>query len=185
MHPSNAPGLQATLPALGTLDKYLPTSDSSSSLDDDSTSMGVGAAKLDLRDEVSVPATLALFLWPASLETDSFLLSKASDSRLVFKLSEWSEDADNLAWLIRGFFGAVDLGVGLEERVSRRLWEEIFVSGDEISMGSSEVEDLGLGLGIPDLDPFKLDVLNVPWPALPFPLTEEGVGEGVLRSLAF
>lgn len=85
--------------------------------------------------------------------------------------------------LIRAFFGALDLGVGLVDRVSRLLGGEIFVSGDEISMGSSEVEDLGLGVS--DFGPLKLEVLNLPWLALVFPFPEGGVGDDVLPSLAF
>ena len=66
--------------------EYALTSDSSNSLDDDSTSMGVGPVELSLRDVLSVPATLALFLRPISLDPDSLLLS-ASDNLFVFNLS--------------------------------------------------------------------------------------------------
>ena len=52
---------------------------------------------------------------------------------------------------MRGFFVAVDLRDGLVDRASRRFGGERFVSGDEISIGSSEVDDLGLG--VPDLSP--------------------------------
>lgn len=69
----------------------------------------------------------------------------------------------------------MDLGVGLVDRGSLRFGGERFVSGDEISMGSSEVDDLGLG--VPDLPPCKLDVLTL---ALAFPFPEGGVDEGVL-----
>ena len=72
--------------------------------------------------------------------------------------------------------------MGLVDRVSRLLGGEIFVSVDVISMGSSEVEDLGLGVS--DFGPFKLEVLNLLWLALVFPFPE-GVGDDVLPSLAF
>ena len=73
--------------------------------------------------------------------------------------------------------------MGLVDRVSRLLGGEIFVSVDVISMGSSEVEDLGLGVS--DFGPFKLEVLNLLWLALVFPFPEGGVGDDVLPSLAF
>ena len=84
---------------------------------------------------------------------------------------------------IFAFFAALDLGAGLVDRVSRLLGGEIFVSGDEISIGSSEVEDLGLGVS--DSSPFKLELLNLLWLDLVFPFTEGGVGDGDLPSLAF
>ena len=77
------------------------------------------------------------------------------------------------------------MGVGLADRVSRLFGGERFSSGDEVSMSSSEVEDLGLALGVPDFASFILAVLNLPWLRFTFPLLEGGVGDGVLPSLFF
>ena len=141
--------------------------------------MGVGPVELSLRDVLSVPATLALFLRPISLDPDSLLLS-ASDNLFVFNLSIWSGDTESFPWPTRGFFVAVDLRDGLVDRASRRFGGERFVSGDEISIGSSEVDDLGLG--VPDLPPWGLDVFNLLWTALIFPFPEGEVGDDDVSS---
>ena len=94
-----------------------------------------------------------------------FLLSEERDCLLFFNLSEESEDEAVLPALIRGFFGALDFGVGLVDRASRLFDVARLVSGEETSMDSSDSEDLGLTLD------------------LAFPEGEEG--EGVLRSLLF
>lgn len=141
--------------------------------------MGVGLVELSLRDVLSVPATLALFLRPISLDPESRLLS-ASDNLFVFNLSVWSGDTESFPWPMRGFFVAVDLRDGLVDRASRRFGGERFVSGDEISIGSSEVEDLGLG--VPDLPPWGLDVFNLLWTTLIFPFPEGEVGDDNVSS---
>lgn len=141
--------------------------------------MGVGLVELSLRDVLSVPATLALFLRPISLDPESRLLS-VSDNLFVFNLSVWSGDTESFPWPMRGFFVAVDLRDGLVDRASRRFGGERFVSGDEISIGSSEVEDLGLG--VPDLPPWGLDVFNLLWTALIFPFPEGEVGDDNVSS---
>ena len=141
--------------------KHLPTSEPSMSLDDESTSIGVGPVELSLRDVESIPETLALFLWPSSPGTASFLLSTASECLLLFNLSDCSEDNASLPWLTLGFFGAADEGDGLGERVSRRFGGERFDSlSGEMSMGSCAVEDLGLAA--PLLTPVKFGVLSLP-----------------------
>ena len=69
---------------------------------------------------------------------------------MLFSLSEWSEDNAALPELIRGFFGALDFGVGLVDRASRLFGAARFDSDDEISMESSDSEELGLTVGVPD-----------------------------------
>ena len=68
--------------------------------------------------------------------------------------------------LTLGFFGAAEVREGLADRVSRRLCGDRFVSfpGD-VSMGSSEVEDFGLGVSLFTLSceiPVKFEVVTLP-----------------------
>ena len=114
-----------------------------------------------MRDVDSTPTTLARFIRPGSPAVDSFLLSTARESLLFFNLSDCSAATDSLPWLTLAFFGAADVGEGLVERVSRRLCGKRFVSlSGEVSMGSSAVDDLGLG--VPLFTPVTLGVLNLP-----------------------
>ena len=68
--------------------------------------------------------------------------------------------------LTLGFFGAAEVREELADRVSRRLCGDKFVSfpGD-VSMGSSEVEDFGLGVSLFTLSceiPVKFEVVTLP-----------------------
>lgn len=67
--------------------------------------------------------------------------------------------------LTLGFFSTAEVREGLADRVSRRLCGDRFVSfpGD-VSMGSSEVEDFGLGVSLFTLSweaPVKFEVLTL------------------------
>lgn len=66
--------------------------------------------------------------------------------------------------LTLGFFDAVEVREGLADRVSRRLAGDRFVSFPaDVSMGSSEVEDFGLGVSLFTLScetPVKFEVLS-------------------------